>query len=88
MYLEEAKVILEECERFEFKNTGHDDTEVFWIKDDRLIADGFFTPERSGVWFLAYDEPTHEEIVLASFLHEDAHILGECGELKLSTEMT
>jgi hypothetical protein len=81
VYLEEAKVILEECERFEIKDAAGD-TEVFWINDDELVADGFFTPEKSGIWFIEYDELTHDELIIASFLGDEAHILGECGTLK------
>lgn len=73
MEFEEAKKILNGCVRSELRDHAFGDMEVTWMKDNAVIADGYFGS--STVCVTIGDDPT------ASFTNDDARSLMNCGTL-------
>ena len=74
MELEEAKKILEECDRWELRDHAFGDMEVTWTKAKRTIATGY--TGSSSVYVTI-----GESHVTGSFTNDDARALMSCGTL-------
>lgn len=72
--LDEAKVVLDSCERAELRDHAFGDVEVSWTKDDKEIADGYFG---GGV----YDVCVKLDSKTVTFSNEQALKLRNCGTL-------
>lgn len=77
MTLSEAKELLNSCVREELRDHAFGDAEVFWSKDEKKVAEGYFNGGNAGVWF--YDILVSDGTKMASFSGEKARELRECG---------
>jgi len=76
MTLEEAMTILNSCQRGELRDHAFGDREVYWDRDDTMVAEGYFG-RTAAVGF--YDSDGNE---IAEFTGDDAYKLSKCGELR------
>jgi hypothetical protein len=74
MTFEEAKEILGRCERLESRDHYFGDREVYWVLDDRDVADGYFGGGTASVYINAEDDSDRGE-----FHGEEARELAKCG---------
>lgn len=87
MTLDEAKEILDQCERDELRDHAFGDSEVSWIRNGKEVASGYFgRTENTYVSFGPYKEVRENgKIVrfeaLGSFNGDDAEKLRHCGKL-------
>lgn len=83
MTFEEAKKLLNDCERQECRDHAFGDREVFWVFDiDGVkidIADGYFGGGSRSVWIL---DPT-VEMDRCEFTGEQARELAKCGKVTI-----
>lgn len=70
MELEAAKTLLNECVREELRDHAFGDVEVYWMKDDKEVATGYFSGGMASVGFT-------EEVF--NFDGDDARMLRPCG---------
>lgn len=85
MELNEAKKLLNLCEREELRDHAFGDREVFWSFMGEEVAGGYLGPTNKGVWLLDYDEVVAlgpAAAVIASFEDKDATELSSCGKIK------
>lgn len=76
MEFEEAKEILNGCVRSELRDHAFGDTEVTWMKDGLVLADGYFSGTTQTVSVIDWgntEKSTH------SFTGDEARELRECG---------
>lgn len=78
MELEEAKKLLDLCEREELRDHAFGDREVFWTFDGVEVAGGYFGSVDQNVWLLDMEAGTE----IAGFRKDDAYELVKCGRLK------
>lgn len=85
MEINEAKELLDLCEREELRDHAFGDREVFWTFDGVEVAGGYFGGVSKNVWIYRYfpgiDFGDQCEQI-ASFDDDDAYELVKCGKLK------
>lgn len=72
MTLEEAKELLDKCDRGEQRDHAFGDTEITWWLDGKEVAGGYFGGGSANVWI------DHQEF-RAAFKGEVAQQLRKCG---------
>lgn len=76
MNIDEARALLDTCEREELRDHAFGDAEVFWIKgkgeDRKEVAFGYFGGSSTGITIKGEDDEV-------SFEGADARALRECG---------
>lgn len=77
--LEQAKTLLNSCDRYELRDHAFGDVEVSWTKDDKDVASGYDGASSTSVYFHdgACDEPTN-----VVFRDQEAIELLKCGTLR------
>lgn len=75
MTVEEAKVLLGQCSRYELRDHAFGDCEVTWITDEVGVAYGHFGPGCASVAIYGVDNE-------ATFEGAEAVALRDCGTLK------
>ena len=78
MTLEEAKKILSACERDELRDHAFGDREVYWSKDGKEVASGYFGGSCSAIGFTNFNE-NGLIVSLAEFKGKEAQELASCG---------
>lgn len=71
MNLDNAKLVLNDCTREELRDHAFGDVEVFWFKDGKEIATGYFGGVHAGVTLTP----------MTSFHDDKARELRNCGTL-------
>lgn len=71
MNINTARIILDDCIREELRDHAFGDVEVYWFKDGKEIATGYFGSQNSEV---ALSAKSH-------FRGNEARVLRECGTL-------
>lgn len=70
MNFEEAKTLLNSCERSELRDHAFGDTEICWVLDGAEVADGYFGNKIASV-----------SVGGRSFFRDEARELRKCGKL-------
>jgi hypothetical protein len=76
MEFEEAKKVLEDCTRSELRDHAFGDREVFWEKDGKVVAEGYFGSSMSDYVTIDVEGDT-----TYSFTNDDARSLMNAGTL-------
>lgn len=70
--VEDAKTLLDSCQRYELRDHAFGDSEVTWSKDEQEIAEGYFSSSLNSVTF---DDGTVFGGNAASMLRQCGHLV-------------